>query len=372
MTWRLIDDKFINILLKTIPYDEYSFLQGAIAMTPLSIKDIAKMAGVSVTTVSRVMNGYRDVSKTTKEKVQRIIDENSYQPNNAARNLKKTRNKAVGLLMEGSATPFITDLSDSIEELINRFGYTLIPHRVMEGVSGVDTAVQLVMEKRLQGLIICGGYFINNVEELRRITVPAVFCTTSLYGINANEFSSVRVNDRHASLEAVNYLCSIGHRNIAILGGIENDISGVSGQRFKGYLDALEKNHIPYDPELVKYCGLFTMARGYEAASELLEGNRRPTAVFCIADQLAVGACKAIFNAGLRVPEDISVMGFDGSEITRFYEPSICTVRQPKEEIAQKTVELLVNLMENDGTNKNIVFPTEIVTGTSCASPRKI
>ncbi|HCM24668.1 MAG TPA: LacI family transcriptional regulator, partial [Ruminococcaceae bacterium] len=147
-------------------------------MNSLSIRDIAKMAGVSVTTVSRVLNGYPDVSTSTKERVQQVMKDCDYQPNNAARNLKRTHSNAVGLLMEGSATPFITDLSDILEEEINMHGYTLIPHRVMNGVDGVDTAVQLVMEKRLQGLIICGGYFIHSLEQLQRLPVPTVFCTT--------------------------------------------------------------------------------------------------------------------------------------------------------------------------------------------------
>ena len=338
-------------------------------MAPLSIRDIAKIAGVSVTTVSRVMNGYSDVSKVTREKVQQIIEKSSYQPNNAARNLKRAHNKAVGLLMEGSATPFVTDLSDMIEAEINRYGYALVPHRVMNGVSGVDTAVQLVMEKRLEGLIICGGYYIHSLEELHRLPVPTVFCTTSLYGIDPGEFSSVHVDDRRAACDAVSYLCSIGHRKIALLGGIEDDTSGVSGQRFRGYQDALARHGIPFDPALVRFCGLFTMQRGYDAASELLEEGYRPTAVFCIADQLAVGSCKAIFNMGLRVPNDISVMGFDSSEIAKYYEPSICTVRQPKGEIARKTVKVLVGLMEGSKKNRHVVFPTEIVTGGSCASP---
>ncbi|WOC33001.1 substrate-binding domain-containing protein [Caproicibacterium argilliputei] len=113
------------------------------------------------------------------------------------------------------------------------------------------------------------------------------------------------------------------------------------------------------------------MQRGYDATCELLASGRRPTAIFCVADQLAVGACKAIFNAGLRVPQDISVMGYDGTEIAQFYEPSICTVRQPKESIAKKTVEVLISLMEHKGSNRHIVFPTEIVAGNSCAAPAK-
>ncbi|MDD3261076.1 MAG: LacI family DNA-binding transcriptional regulator [Oscillospiraceae bacterium] len=338
-------------------------------MSSLSIKDIAKMAGVSVTTVSRVLNNYPDVSETTKERVQRVIEQCDYQPNNAARNLKRTHSNSVGLLMEGSATPFVTDLSDIIESEINHYGYTLVPHRVTNGVSGVDTAVQLVMEKRLQGLIICGGYFIRTLEQLKRLPVPTVFCTTTLTDIEHSEYSSVHVDDRQAAFEAVNYLCSIGHRKIAILGGIENDAGGVSGQRLRGYQDALTAHGIALDSALVRYCGLFTMQRGYDAACELLASGCRPTAVFGVADQLAVGACKAIFNAGLRVPQDISVMGFDGTDIARFYEPSICTVRQPKEEIAKKTVEVLVSLMEKKGPNRHIIFPTEIVTGGSCISP---
>ena len=339
-------------------------------MNSLSIRDIAKMAGVSVTTVSRVLNGYPDVSTSTKERVQQVMKDCDYQPNNAARNLKRTHSNAVGLLMEGSATPFITDLSDILEEEINMHGYTLIPHRVMNGVDGVDTAVQLVMEKRLQGLIICGGYFIHSLEQLQRLPVPTVFCTTTLTGIDYAAYSSVHVDDRRAAAEAVNYLCSIGHRDIAILGGIEHDQGGVSSQRLHGYCDALNKNGIGFDPNFVRYCGLFTMQRGFETTCKLLSSQRRPTAIFCVADELAVGACKAIFHAGLRIPQDISVMGYDGTEITRFYEPSICTVRQPKEKIAKKTVEVLISLIEKKGPNQHVIFPTEIVTGGSCASPK--
>ncbi len=329
------------------------------------------MAGVSITTVSRALNGYPDISEATRARVQQVMEECDYQPNNAARNLKRTRSNTVGLLMEGSATPFLTDLSDIIEGEINEHGYSLVPHRVTNGVSGVDTAVQLVMEKRLQGLIICGGYFIHTFEQLQRLPVPSIFCTTTLTGIDPEAYSSVGVDDRKAAMEAVDYLCSIGHRDIAILGGIEQDQGGVSSLRLRGYRDALNKNGIGFDPAFVRYCGLFTMQRGYDATRELLEAGRRPTAIFCVADQLAVGACKAIFNAGLRIPQDISVMGYDGTDITRFYEPSICTVRQPKKRIAKKTVEILFHRMERKGPNLHVVYQTEIVTGKSCASPRK-
>lgn len=341
------------------------------SVNPLSIKDIAKLAGVSVTTVSRVLNGYADVSERTREHVQQVMAECGYQPNNAARNLKRMHSNTVGLLMEGSATPFITDLSDIIEHEITARGYALVPHRVMHGVNGVDTAVQLVMEKRLRGLIICGGYFIHSLDQLRRLPVPTVFCTTTLNGIDRNAYSSVHVDDYIASKEAVSYLCAIGHRKIAILGGVEQDQGGVSSQRLRGYQDALKENGIPFDPALVRYCGLFTMQRGYDAAFELLATGSRPTAIFCVADQLAVGACKAIFRAGLRVPQDISVMGYDGTEICRFYEPSICTVRQPQEQIAQNTVDILINLMEHKAGNRHIVLQTEIVIGGSCAPLEK-
>ncbi len=340
-------------------------------MNRISIRDIARIAHVSVTTVSRVINDYTDVSEETKQRVQKVICDCNYQPNNAARNLKLTHSNTVGLLMEGSPTPFVTGLSDIIEEKINEYGYSLAPHRVTNGVSGVDTAVQLVMEKRLQGLIVCGGYFILTLEQLHRLPVPTVFCTTTLNGIDDTAYSSVHVDDRKAARDAVNYLCSIGHRDIAIIGGVENDKGGVSGQRLRGYRDALEQNGIPFDQSLVCYCGLFTMQRGYDAANELLANSHRPTAIFCIADELAVGACKAIFDAGLNVPDDISVMGFDGTDIAQFYEPSICTVRQPKERIAKKTVEIIINLMKKKGQNCNAVFPTEIVTGKSCASPKQ-
>lgn len=338
-------------------------------MDTLSIRDIAKMAGVSVSTVSRVLNGYSDVSARTKARVQQIIQQCGYQPNNAARNLKRSRSNAVGLLMEGSATPFVTGLSDLLEEEINAHGYALVPHRVTHGVSGVDTAVQLVKEKRLQGLIICGGCFIHTLAELQRLTVPTVFCTTTLSGIDPAAYSSVRVDDFRAAKQAVGYLCAIGHRQIAILGGIRDDRGGVSSLRFQGYRAALSEHAIPFDARLARFCGLFTMQRGYDAVCELLSAGLRPTAIFCVADELAVGACKAIFQAGLRVPQDISVMGYDGTEIARFYEPSLCTVRQPSTHIAHKTAEILVSLMEGEGSNRHVVFPTEIVIGGSCMPP---
>lgn len=339
-------------------------------MQQLSIRDIARMAGVSVATVSRVLNGYPDVSSQTRERIEKLIADSGYQPNNAARNLKRRSNHAVGLLMEGSATGFMTALADVLEQRATQRGYMLAPHRVTNGVSGVDTAVQLAMEKRLQGLIICGGYFIHTEEELRRLPVPTVFCTTDLLGIDPALYSSVRVNDRQAAFAAVEYLCGLGHRRIAILGGIENDRGGVSSRRLRGYCDALEKHGIPVEPALLRYCGLFTMQRGYEAARALLAGPVRPTALFCVADQLALGACRAVFDAGLQVPGDISVMGFDGMDMAAFYNPSLCTVRQPAQDIAEKTISLLLDLIEKDGENRHFVLPTRIVQGESCAAPR--
>ncbi len=334
-------------------------------MESITIKDIAKMCNVGVSTVSRAMNNHPDINKETKEKIMAIIKEYNYVPNNSARNLKRSESQSIAILIKGISNPFFSDMIRIIEEEIQRKKYSCIIQRVEDKDNEIDVATALVKEKRLKGIIFLGGIFGHTKEKLSQLTVPFVLSTVGLVNQLDKEICScVSVDDFKESYKMVDYLCKMGHKRIVIMLQNVDDMS-IGKLRYGGYVQALKDNGIEIDKDLIrtieKEGNHYTIPDGYETTKKLLEDNVEFTALYAIADSLAIGACRALIEAGKKIPEDYSVAGFDGLDIGAYYNPSLTTLRQPVEEIAEATIKTLFDVIKKKGSHKHLVFEGELL-----------
>lgn len=335
-------------------------------MEEITIKDIARMCGVGVSTVSRAINNHPDINPETKEMILSVIKEHSYIPNNSARNLKRTDARSIAVLVKGMTNPFFSSMIKVMEAEIKKRKYSLVLLHVDFNEDEVDVALEQIKEKRLRGIIFLGGHFSHSEEKLKMLQVPFILSTVGCPPGNMSRelYSSISVDDEKESGRIVQYLIDQGHRDIAILSAEEEDES-IGKLRLDGYKKTLEQNGIPVRDELI--CSMdcdvefYSMENGYKVTKELLARGTKCTAIFAISDILAIGASRAILESGKRIPEDYSVAGFDGVDLGRFYTPSITTIRQPAEKLAEATVNLLFEIIAGRKTHQHLVYEAELL-----------
>lgn len=337
-------------------------------MDTITIKDIAKICGVGVSTVSRALNNHPDINPETRTKVMEVVEEYNFIPNNSARNLKITDSKTIAILVKGISNPFFMKMIKVMENEIQRKKYSLVLHHVDANEDEVDVAIELEKEKRLRGIIFLGGYFTHTKEKLERLQVPFVLSTITMTNGYMGNYSSVAVDDVKESFKMVDYLCKLGHKKIATITAGERDES-IGKLRNKGYEMALEANHIPLNKKLVysmeETLDSYTMENGYAVMKKLLDSGEDFTAVYAISDTLAIGACKALIESGKRIPEDVSVAGFDGIDMSYFYSPAITTIQQPFEAMAEETVAVLFNVIRKKAEHQHKIFDAKLCVGGS-------
>lgn len=332
-----------------------------------NIKDIAQYCGVAVSTVSRVLNDHPDVSMETRQKVMAAVEQLQYIPNNSARNLVKTSSDSVLALMRGISNPFFSRLTRVIEQGAKGHGLTLELYQIDTHEDELRSARMLINERKPRGVLFLGGRFNYEPAEVALISVPFVMCTyTNSFGSLSPEcYSSVSIDDRAAACRAVEELIGLGHRKIAILADSEKDRS-ISELRFNGYCDALKAHGLGFDPSLVACAHSFSdLDAIYRATSALIESGADFTAVFAIADLMAVAAIKALYDHGRRVPEDCSVISIDGLDVTGYTLPVLTTLRQPIEEIGRVCADMLADRIEGRGENRQTLLLPAMRSGGS-------
>ena len=338
----------------------------------MNIRDIAKISGVGVSTVSRVLNNHPDVKESTRERVLAVIRESNYVPNNSARILKQNNTKNIGVLVKGVFNPFFSELINVIGSKINEKNYTMILQQndyVLE--HEVENIISFVKEKRLQGIICLGGNFIDLDEDsFKNIDVPVVLTSVNTVSpLGRDKYSTVGIDNLQASYSATEYLIKKGHTNIALMIGEENDFC-VSWWRYKGYIKALREYDIEVNDDNL-LIGDYDTKKAYEETLKFLKRRKDITAIFAISDFMAIGAARAVVDSGLVVGKDVSILGFDGMDISCYYNPGISTIKQPKKEMAEKSVEILFELLKGNGENKHILLDTELLERESCSCINK-
>ncbi len=333
----------------------------------MTIKDIAKKCGVSVSTVSRVLNNRPDVSDAVRKQVMAVVESSGYIPNDSARDLVRSRSDTIGVVIRGIGNLFFSDILKIISREIDRRGYTMVFRHIDSDDDEVMAGAVLEREKKLLGLIFLGGRFDYTPDTVAPIGVPFVCCTyTNCFGtLPDSAYSSISVDDFRTAYQAVTHLISLGHRKIAALVPNASDRS-ISELRCNGYLAALEDHGIPFDPSLLMETeGCFEMAQTYKGMSALLEGGADFTAVLTLSDTTAIAAIKSIYNHGRRVPEDCSVVAIDGLPVSEYTVPTLTTMVQPAEEMGRQAVEILVDILENGSGNRHVRLDASLREGGS-------
>ncbi|AGK55936.1 LacI family DNA-binding transcriptional regulator [Bacillus sp. 1NLA3E] len=322
----------------------------------VTIKDIAKLANVSHTTVSRALNNSPLIKEHTKKKILEIASQLNYTPNYNAKGLVMHKSYTIGLfftsITNGTSSSFLADTIKGVNSVINQ-DYNLI-------VRGIDDYQDYssINKQRYDGIILMSqsihdNSFIYNSIEKR---IPLVVLNRD---IEENKITNILSNDKEGSRQAVEYLIKCGHRNIAIIEGIQGFKS--SQERKDGYLAALIENGI-YPRKEYSVVGNYDMRSGYLAAERLLSLSTPPTAVFCSNDDMAIGAMNAIFSRNLKVPDDVSVFGFDDIGYSQYTTPRLTTIKRPIEEISVKGAKKILSLIEdNEQKGEKIFINSELM-----------
>ena len=325
----------------------------------MTIKDLAAMTGYSVGTVSRALNDHPNVSDTARKAILKAAKEQGFQLNVNAKQLKQSTSNNILVIVKGTGNELFAEMLEFIQNLIAKTRYQLVVDYNDEDNNEVIRAVQLCREKKPLGLLFLGGNSQNFAKDFSKIDIPAVLVTNDASALHFENLSSVCTDDAAAAQCAVEMLIDLGHRKIAIIGGDRNN-SDTSCLRFEGCMRAFRAHGIPFDQER-DYQGVrYSYQDGYRAIRELLKAGSEFTAVFACADVMAIGAMRALQEAGKRVPEDVSVMGVDGLPLCSFLTPQLSGVCQSIQGIALRSVEILMDAIEDGASARHETVPFQV------------
>ena len=333
----------------------------------MRIKDIAREAGVSTATVSHVINRTKYVTDDTRARVRQAIEKFNYQPNAHAQMLATGRSNIVGLLVSDISNPFFPEIVKSIETVVNERGYNLILLNTNYNAKRAVEDVRRLIKLKAAGIILVTAEFDESlIEEATSSKTPFVFHDLGKAGEN---MSNVVLDYAAGIEEAVLHLISLGHKEIAHIAGSSEIYSGLV--RRQAFLEAM-KRHLPAAPQAKIYEGDFRFEGGRLAATEILAEKKLPTAVVVANDLMALGAMREFKAAGLTVPRDISIVGFDDIAFASYAEPPLTTVCSPRAEIGRRAVEALMMTLERpQRQGVEIRIPTYLITRGSTAPPKK-
>lgn len=330
-------------------------------MTKINIKDVAKAAGVSIATVSRVLNHLPSVKKYNKEKVEDIIKKLKFRPNISARRLAAKQNSTIGLVI-----PRYTDMFHSFYLIQILQGIGLAAERLkLDLLLHITNGESFLNTSSIEGVIFSD--IIGNEEQVDNILQQGLPCVIMNYCTKDLPVSCVSIDNFNGAVNAVEYLIKLGHKRIATITGALK--SQVAIDRLSGYAKALEKHKIQKKPDYIKY-GDFGRESAKKAARELIKLSIPPTAIFAASDEMAVGATQVCLENGVMVPRDVSIIGFDDNMIALSFSPiPLTTIRQPLYKMAMQSAQILNDIMLNKiKLNKKIALSTELVDRGSCQS----
>lgn len=333
-----------------------------------NLKDVAKLAGVGLGTASRVLNNNPSVNEETRKAVQEAMKALNYQPNAIARSLKMNSTRTVGILIPDISSTFFPEIVRGIEDLANEYQYNIILSNTDLDFEKEKIALNVFSEKKVDGILFISNTVCSStMEKFEEMDIPVVLVSTR---DKDNILPCVTIDNEKAAYEAVSYLCRLGYRKIAMLAGLFQD-PNAGIPRLQGYIRALSANGIRFDKNLVEE-GDYGYKSGYNNMRQLIDKNIVPAAVFAASDLMAIGASKAILERGLRIPQDISIIGFDGVEAAEFFYPSITTISQPRYEMGAEGMRLLTRLMNKEEVDdKNIILDFELIERESCKEANK-
>ena len=336
----------------------------------MTIKDLAAKTGYAVGTVSRALNNHPNVSERARQVILEAAAESGFQLNINAKQLKQHHSTTILVVVKGTGNELFGEMVESIQNLIAQTRYQLVVDYMDEDENEVLRALQLCREKKPLGILFLGGNNRNFIRSFGDIDIPCVLVTNDASMLTFDNLSSVSTDDREAARRAIDTLIGLGHGCIAVSGG-DRTVSDISRLRYEGCLQSFAEHGIAFDPQQ-DYQGVrFSYRDGYRATRELLNNSRPYTAIFATADVLAIGTIRALRDCGMRVPEDISVMGLDGLPLGSFLVPQLATVRQTVSLLAKRSVEILLDSIEQGAPACHETVPFEVLSRESVRSITK-
>ena len=322
----------------------------------MTIKDLAAKTGYAVGTVSRVLNNHPNVSEKARTAILQAVEESGFQLNVNAKQLKQSHATSILVVVKGTNNELFSEMVETIQNRLSQTRYPVYVDYMDEDSNEVLRAVQLCREKKPLGILFLGGNSQNFQADFYKIDIPCVLVTGDASALEYPNLSSVCTDDAQAAKQAMDSLVELGHRSFAVIGGDRN-VSDTSRLRYEGCLSSFREHGIVFDEEL-DYQGVrYSYQDGYKAAKALLGSGRHFTALFAVADVMAIGAIRALRDAGLRVPEDVSVMGYDGLPLGAFLVPQLSTVSQSGSQMARRAVELLLENVEKNTSARHETVP---------------
>lgn len=325
-----------------------------------NIRDVAKAAGVSIATVSRALSAPETVSKKSLKKVHEAIEEVQYKPNMLARNFRRHRAFTIVVLVPNMANTFFATVVRGIEDVMQQHGFGVLLGDTRDQRKREEEYLKLVETRQADGVIQLRPYWGDDslLPKKDIIAVNAAGCENTPY-------PCVRIDNAGAAKTATDYLLSLGHKRVGVITGLADNPHTID--RLKGYRKALEQAGVEFNDDWIAE-GEFTMLSGLNAAQHFIRipPEERPTAVLSMNDEMAIGAIKGFREAGINVPKDMSLIGFDDIEVSRYAEPALTTIAQPAEEIGKAAANMLLKLLDgNEVRNPDYVLPYEFVVRSS-------
>lgn len=310
-----------------------------------TIRDVANLSGYSVGTISKYINGH-PVKEKTKIAIEKAIKELNYSPNNIAKGLRNSKSFSVAILLPMLNSQFCTSMISSIESYLLPRGYSVI---VCECHNDADMELQktkFLIEKMVDGIVLLP--YASNGKQIQMIQehhIPLVVLDQYIKNFQAD---TILLDNKMASYEPVKHLIELGHTDIAIISGVEDHYTSIN--RLAGYKEALEEHHIPINPDFIQ-CGYYSIEGGYDAMLRLSRLKKKPTALFISNYDMTIGAYLALNYLNLKIPEDLSIIGFDNFPLAKIVKPPLSFAEQPLEEMGLAAGKLLFKRVQNDYTD---------------------
>ncbi|GAA5037175.1 LacI family transcriptional regulator [Marivirga lumbricoides] len=341
--------------------------------TNITIKDIARKLGVSPSTVSRALKDHPDISPQTKKEIQELASSLNYQPNSVALSLRQSKTHTIGVIIPEIAHFFFSAVISGIEDIAHSAGYHVIITQSNESFEREVMNTKALFNSRVDGIMLSISRETNNYQHLQNLldnNVPLVFFDRMVESLNA---CKVIVNDEQGAYEATTHLIEQGYYRIAHLAGPQN--LGISKNRLNGYKAALADNKYMMDDNLVKVCGLGTYEEAEAITNELLDYRFPPDAIFSNNDVAAYGAMTAIKKRGLRIPEDVAIVGFSNWRFSSLIQPALSSVTQPGFKMGQEATRLLMKQIalgdDEEAITETISLKTNLVVRESSLKKKK-
>lgn len=339
-------------------------------MARSKITDVAKLAGVGISTVSRVLNDSGYVSKETREKVLSAVAHYNYQPNSVARSLVQKSTRLVGVVISDVLNPFYSQLVRTIEETCDQYGYSVILCNSDENVIKESKSLRILLNKRVDGIIMAGGRGIG-----RKYNEHLFSAASEVHIVLANEFIEhekiycVCCDKKKGAYDMTNYLIGLKHREIVHIAGYSD--YKPTRDRIEGFRSAMIEKDIPVNDENIIYSD-YHASGGRAAVSELLKRSKLPTAIFASNDLMAIGAIKALQENDISVPGQIAVTGSDNISFGALMVPGLTTINHNVYELGQHSVSTLVKLIRGDNAPKKTMIDTQLIIRQSCGGGRQL